>query len=306
MRTVVARVDRWLLADGSAAALAAFRVLVGAFATGYLLVRAPAFFAVADRPPGAFDPVGILAWLHDPLPAWSVRLVLVATIVAGVAFAAGVAFRASGPMFALGFLAVTTYRSSWGQLLWFESLPVLHVMIVGFAPGADRLALGGKRGETGRGVRYGWPLRLAAIVTVVTYVVAGVAKLRIGGAAWLDGDTLRRHVAYSAVRLEALGGEPSPFAAPFLAVPGIGATAGAAVIALELGAPLALLGRRARSIWVVGVWCMHVAIAATMFVVFPYPIALVAFLPLAGPDGIDALLRRVLPRAFASGAGGRA
>ena len=51
-------------------------------------------------------------------------------------------------------------------------------------------------------------------MTVVTYVLAGLAKLRIGGVDWLVGDTLRNHVAYSAVRLEVLGARPSPLAAP--------------------------------------------------------------------------------------------
>ena len=43
-----------------------------------------------------------------------------------------------------------------------------------------------------------WPVRVAAVVTVLTYVLAGIAKLRIGGVAWMTGDTLRNHVAFSA------------------------------------------------------------------------------------------------------------
>ena len=51
-----------------------------------------------------------------------------------------------------------------------------------------------------------------------------------------------------------------------------------ATVALELGAPLALWPRL-RTAWVVGAWGLHAAIAATMFVVFPYPLTLVAFAP---------------------------
>ena len=56
--------------------------------------------------------------------------------------------------------------------------------------------------------------------------------------------------------------------------------AGVVVIALELGAPIALLGGRVRTIWVAAVWLMHALIAATMFIVFPLPLFGVAFLPL--------------------------
>ena len=48
---------------------------------------------------------------------------------------------------------------------------------------------------------------------------------------------------------------------------------------LELGAPLVLLHRRFVVPWVAGVWLMHASIAATMAVVFPYPLVLVAFAP---------------------------
>jgi hypothetical protein len=53
-----------------------------------------------------------------------------------------------------------------------------------------------------------------------------------------------------------------------------------ATLMIELGAPLALVVSRLRVPWVALAWCMHAAIAATMFVVFPYPLALIAFAPL--------------------------
>ena len=53
----------------------------------------------------------------------------------------------------------------------------------------------------------------------------------------------------------------------------------AASVAIELAAPLALLGGRWRNGWVVAAWMMHVGIAALMLVVFPYPLFVVAFLP---------------------------
>ena len=222
----------------------------------------------------------MLWWLEDPLPRWVVRCAVLVTIALAVAFAMGVAFRIVGPAFALALLFVTTYRSSGGQLLWFDNLLVLHAMVIGCSPAADALRLG-RRGEpVGESPRYGWPLRLAAIVTVVTYALAGVAKLRIGGTAWLDGDSLRNHVAYSATRLRVLGGTPSPLAEPMMNMGWLFTPLAVATLMIELGAPLVLVVSRLRVPWVALAWSMHAAIAATMFVVFPYPLALIAFAPL--------------------------
>ena len=59
-----------------------------------------------------------------------------------------------------------------------------------------------------------------AITTVITYFIAGIAKLRIGGADWLDGSTLTNHIGYSATRMEVLGGFKPPLA-PFVSGVGI-------------------------------------------------------------------------------------
>jgi len=42
---------------------------------------------------------------------------------------------------------------------------------------------------------------------------------------------------------------------------------------------VALLGGRPRNVWVAAAWLLHAGVAALMFVVFPYPLFLVAFAP---------------------------
>jgi hypothetical protein len=189
-------------------------------------------------------------------------------------------------------LLVVTYRSSWGQLLWFEALFVLHVLVVGVARGADSLSVDARRRQAPTppdAIAYGFPVRLAAVLTVVTYVLAGVAKLRLGGLDWLAGDTLRNHVAYTAARLDVLGATASPLVQPVMRVPWTFAPFAAATVAIELAAPVALLGGRIRTAWVLLAWTMHAAIAGLMFVVFPYPLLLAAFAPLYP---LERLLRR--------------
>jgi hypothetical protein len=48
-------------------------------------------------------------------------------------------------------------------------------------------------------------------------------------------------------------------------------------LVVELGAPLALLGRRWAYAWVGLAWCFHLAILGVMAVLFPYPLSGVAF-----------------------------
>jgi hypothetical protein len=277
------RGDAWLGAPAPPERLAVLRILTGLFAVAYLIVRLPAFLSLADGDRSGFEPVGVLAPLGGPLAPTAWRGLLIATLVLGVAYTAGAAFRLTGPAFAVALLAVTTYHSSWGQLLWFENVLVLHVLIVGFARSADAVSIDAAahgRMQTDPRPVYGWPVRLAALVTVVTYVLAGVAKLRAGGAQWIVGDTLRNHVAYSAARLELLGASPSPLVRPLVGQAWLFPPLAVATVLIELCAPLALLGGPIRTAWVAAAWAMHVGIAALMFVVFPYPLFLVAFAPL--------------------------
>ena len=280
----------WFDGPGPAARLGVLRVLAGAFATIYLAVRLPAFHALGDAPARDFDPVGALWWMSSPMPAGSVTALLVLALAAGVAYTTGTWFRISGPCFAVALLALTTYHSSFGQLLWFENLVNLHVLIVACSPSADAVSVDarGRDPVTDRAA-YGWPVRLAALVTVLTYVLAGVAKLRDAGWSWLSGETLGNHIAYSSARLEVLGANASPVAMLLVRHDWLLTPAAVLTIAFELGAPLALLGGRVRDVWVAGTWLLHVGIAVTMFVVFPYPLSLIAFAPLFR-------LERLLPR----------
>ncbi|MGH1493546.1 MAG: HTTM domain-containing protein [Acidimicrobiales bacterium] len=276
--------------------LAMFRILLGLFTLSYLLARLPVFLTLADGRPGRFEPVGVLSAVSEPLPSGLVYATIALALGSALAFAAGWRFRLSGPVLAVAMLVLGTYRSSWGQLLHFENLLVLHLLIVGFSPAADvwsaniwsvnawsldrqRLTAAG-RGRKTASSRYGWPLKLAALTTTVTYVLAGVAKLRYGEVDWLLGDTLRNHVAYTATRLDLLGGVSSPLARPFVAQGWLSAPAAVATVIIELAAPVAFLNPSLRRVWVLSAWLMHLGILGLMFIVFPYPLFGLAFAPL--------------------------
>ena len=283
--------------------LAMLRVLVALFATAYLTVRFPVFWQLGERR-GDFDGVGVAALLDRPLPAAVVRGTLAVTLVCGVATVAGWRSRVCAPAVAVGMLVLTTYRSSWGQLLHFENLCTLHLAILAAAPVADAWSLDARRrarsvaparpARPARPVReptaYGWPIALCALVVIVTYVIAGIAKLRYGGIDWVLGDSLRNHVAYAAARNELVGAPVAPLADEFVdlaaRVGDVWPLLAAGALALELGAPLALFGGRMRTAWVVAVWAMHIGILLTMRIGFPYPLFGVAFAPFFRIEGL--------------------
>jgi hypothetical protein len=258
--------------------LAMVRILVGGYALVWLALALPGVLALANGDDARFDPVGVVSVLHRPVPVTLVAVVAVATFLAGAAFVAGAAGRLSGPLFAVGFLALATYRNSWGQIFHTENLVVLHLGVLAVVPCADAWAVGARRGPPpSASPRYGRPLVLLSIITVVTYVLAGVAKLRASGTAWIGGDVLRNQIASDNLLKVRFGAPASAVADAALAHAWLFPPMAAATIAIELGAPVALLGGRWRNAWAAGAWLFHMAVLVLMTTFFPYELSGVAF-----------------------------
>ena len=100
------------------------------------------------------------------------------------------------------------------------------------------------------------------------------------GIDWLDGSTLRNHIAYSAIRVDLLGGFKPPLASFVLRQEWLLAPLAIIAVVVELAAPAALVGRRLRNVWVVAALAFHLGTAATMMVFFPYQGLGFALLPL--------------------------
>lgn len=251
-------------------------MLVAAFAFVYVLVRFRYFADYSALGASQLVPVGVARVL---LPAWATWIIAgVALVSAGVFAALG---RAGIPLF-LSLLWITTYRSAFGKILHSENLLVIHVGILAFVPA---------RGASGRG----FVLRLMAVATALTYFVAGVTKLRAGGAAWLDGSALGDWLAYDALRKIELGSFYSPLAAWLASRPPLLAPLALFTLGVELGAPLSLVTTRASRVWAACAWTFHVAILATMAIGFFYPLSGVAFAAVL-PLERSSLLRRLSAR----------
>ena len=89
----------------------------------------------------------------------------------------------------------------------------------------------------------GWPLKVVTLVTVGTYVVAGLAKFRFGGGwSWLDGDRLLRLVAHDNLRKRLLEDSYSPIAEHVIGHPWLFRVGVWLTLVVELGAPMVSAG----------------------------------------------------------------
>jgi len=158
--------ERGLLAPEPAERLALLRLLIGSFATIYLLVRAPVLADFRAMAPGRFEPVGTALLLDAPLASQLALAAWAACVVLCALFAIGARFVWTGPMAALSLLWVTSYRNSWGMVFHTDNLLVLHMLALGVTPAAaDVLSVDAARRGVGRDsvtddARYGWPVRL--------------------------------------------------------------------------------------------------------------------------------------------------
>jgi hypothetical protein len=295
----VSAIVRWWFRPAPAERLAALRILVGAFGFLYLTTRLGMFLGYARFPARDFVPLGVTRLLDRPLSSGVYLAILVVTIVLAACFVAGALYRVTGPLFAVALLWILTYRNSWSMPFHTENLLVLHVIVLGLAPAADAWSVdAGRREARPPSETYGWPLKLMAALTCLTYVLAGVAKLRLGGIVWAEGEFLRDQVAVDNLRKVLLGSDASPFATPLLEHAWLFEVMAIATLAVELGAPVAMAGGRIALVWAILAWGFHVGVVALMAIVFPYPLAWVAYAPLfAAERPIGWLIRRVQARA---------
>jgi hypothetical protein len=277
---VLGAVDGWLLEPAPARRLAVLRILTGAYAVVHVAGRWPSLWSMADLPARQFEAVGVLAWLDAPPPSAVARALVLATPLVAGAFALGWHWRVTGPLLAVLFVTVASYRLSWGHVLHTDHLPSLHVVIIGLSPAAAAWSLDARRAgepEPEPDARFGVPVTLLMLATVVTYVLAGIAKARIGGLGWVTGDALRNQVAYDNLRKAVMGDVHSPVGAWAVRHGWLFPPMAALTVALELGAPLALRRGRLRSAWAVGAWSFHVGIWALMAIAFQFQLLGVAY-----------------------------
>ncbi len=268
------------------------RALTALFVAGYCLGRAPVLTRYEQMSIERFAPVGPVMLLDAPVSSAFTIAALSITIVLALLVACGRFTRWTAPLLALGLLWVTSYRNSWGMLFHTENLLTIHLGVV--AIGEWSIARERADAETING----WPLRLMSAVTVATYVLAGVAKLRNSGMAWTDGEILRNAIAFDALRKAELGSDYATLGAVMVQHAALFPPLAWATLALELGAPLAFAHRYLRWAWIGTAWSFHFGVQWIMWIGFPYPLSLIAYASMLPVEriwrmpGLSALARR--------------
>ena len=267
--------------------LAILRIAVGAYATLFCVIRFAHLWNAAAYPKQRWESVGILTPIMEAPPVWIFRSILIVAIATGVLFIIGYRFHIFGPVFAVSFLAITTFRFSWGSVLHTEHLLVVHILIIAASGAGHAFSYNrspkhnlSQLDSSTKSENYMWAIHVAAFATVIGYVVSGVAKLRYGGWDWVSGDVLRNQIAFDNVRKIALGDLHSPFAGWIIRNDAVLAIFAPLTLLCEIAAPLALLQRTLRNVWVVGIWLFHVGVLLLMAILFPYQILGIAYLPL--------------------------
>lgn len=282
MNRLVAAAARWLAPEAPAERLAAVRILVGAFAFLYLALRLPHILSYLSFPARQFEPVGVLSPFGAPPPAALVVAAMALALLATLGFALGWRFRLTGPAAGALLLWTLSYANSWGQIFHTENALVVSVLVLGLTRAADATSLDAHRRRAAAPpphARYGWPLRLLCALVVATYFLAGIAKLRWGGPGWMGGTVLRDTIAADSLRKILLGSSHSPIAEALLGQAWLFRGLAVLTLVVELGAPIALVHRRAAIVWVLSVIAFHLGVLVLMAIVFPYPLSGVAFAP---------------------------
>ncbi len=257
--------------------LATLRVLVGTFGLVYLLARV---VDLTSSPAHAkWAPVLLTRLLAGPAPHAALLAVFVLAIVSGLAFVVGYRFRVAGPAFSVSLLFLLSHRNSFGMVFHTENLLVLHALVLAFTDAAAAMSLDACRAA--RPARpsqsFGAAVQLISLITALSYVLAGVAKLRVSGLAWATGDILRNHVAYDNLRKLLLGDSHSPLGVWAATHAWVFRPFAVLTLVVELLAPLALLGGRLAKGWVLVMWSFHAGVLALMWIFFPYQLFFIAF-----------------------------
>jgi hypothetical protein len=278
--------------------LGLLRVLVGLFVVTAILTRRTEVMGLLAGTGAHYQPVGVLRFFTPPSEA-QIRTLQLVLPVLGLLWTAGLFWRVVGPLFGVAFLVWASWRLSWGSVSHDLHVATLFVLVLSFSPATQGLSLDA-RFRTPLAERPGppwtqaWPVKLLAVLTAATYVLAGWSKVNTpAGFGWASGENLLSQVAYA--RLVAVVYQPDLPPDPVLTWVGshpwilrFGATT---ALFLELGAPLALLGGRVRTAWAVGIVAMHQGIRMLMGIAFPFHSLGFVVLPLFP-------LERLLPARF--------
>jgi len=210
-------------------------------------------------------------WAFLGLGQWPkewLDLVRVGTIAAWASAAVGLFGRPARLLTALGVFVLAGANAGAMGIAHRWYVPLVALCIVAFAGTRDRWsvdfqleALAARQGWRERApepsLGTGLPLKLLLVVVTGLFFSAGIAKLLETGPAWLDGSTICSSVASR--------GRSSAFSQALAERAWACSGLATASLLFELAAPLALLSRNYRFVFVIAAWLFHLGIWSVMY-----------------------------------------
>lgn len=210
-------------------------------------------------PDGFFQPRSFFVWLPFPPADWAMFSWVVAVFELAVILSAlGVLTRlATVSSFVLG-LYVIGFQFNYGYLHWAHAVVPIAMGVFALANCGDALSLDAlirqrlaKPGPRAGG-QYQWPIQLVRLIFVSIFIAAGLSKLRAAGLSWVMSDTLRYYMLENQYVFHDVAATAwsRPLVDWLVLHPALCRLLAGLSLALELGAPAALVSRRARS-WLI-------------------------------------------------------
>ena len=260
-RSAIGRIEGWIFAPGDARRLAAVRI--GLFLALAVRLSRPMYAQLGAQPAVLYRPISFMHLFRSMPSGAGVIAIQVVAVVACVLAAAGIMARVAPPIGWLGALFLNGMWTSLGQPMHNETLLMLALVPLLFAPTADAWSVPAwirRRPVPGPSVGYGWPVRTAMIVVAGGYFFSGVYKLVFSGLAWVTSDNLR-WVMYG---ISDENSHPIKAALFLAGHPVLAHLAAALTLVMELGFPLCLWRPKAAWFFVPGAVLLHLGTGLTM------------------------------------------
>ena len=256
------------------------------FAVVFLLYMMSPLHLFASVPPELWNPIAIFKYGSIPVLSESAMLVIRYAFLAGLFFSAiGLFTRVSmGVAFVTGAYLLGVSNSI-VSAQHFETLMLLTMAVLAFSRAGDSFSVdriisksgAGNVEETTLAGEYRWPIRTIWILSTFAMSAAGFSKLRSAGLDWISSEFMSSLIVsfhYIGNRGVALSESLSLWVADHSVL--VWCLAFGTII-FETFAPLAIVSRRARLIFIPGLVLMLLGIWALMGIPFPHMIVVYLF-----------------------------
>jgi hypothetical protein len=201
--------SRWWFVEVPAKRLAAVRIAVGAYGLDDLTEGYSQYARIARRRRSSGGRSAPCVSFARPLDPSAFDVWQAVHWALALCFLIGFGWRVLAPLCAVSGIFFYAYRTSWGSTYHADNLFVSTCSVWRSGPAAsawsvdaaiarrwpDRLRWLRSAPLPDVDWRFGWTLRLTATVTVITYLLAGTAKLATNASGWLTARTSSRRSA---------------------------------------------------------------------------------------------------------------